>query len=176
LILSSVTHVIILSSILNVGAGFLFKFGVGFITALVGVNLGSAVAFWLSRRFLYERVQKKVQGFKTFQVSGVKLSVCSRWIECDVFDIRVFVLLVVVSLPSQTINASLESNDGWWNALKMVLLARLPPLFPFPLFNYAFGLTNVRLAYDFWSPSSSFFFFFFFLHLCLKAPLKNDSH
>ena len=30
-----------------------------------------------------------------------------------------------------------------WNALKLVVLTRLPPLFPYPVFNYAFGLTKV---------------------------------
>ena len=56
------------SSILNVGAGLLFGLGMGFVTAMIGVNIGATVAFYLSRKFIRDRAAKKVNELKLFQV------------------------------------------------------------------------------------------------------------
>ena len=94
------------------GAGFLFGFGYGFLTAWVGCIIAAVPPFYLSKKLLYERMRKKFDGFKYLRI----------------------------------VNASMESNANKWNALKLVLLMRLPPLFPYPVINYAFGLTKVKFA------------------------------
>ena len=97
------------STVMNVGSGFLFGFGYGFLVAMIGLALGGGIAFVISRRLLATRMQRRLDGFKYLRL----------------------------------INASLESNANKWNALKLVILTRLPPLFPYPIFNYAWGLTRV---------------------------------
>ena len=57
------------STILNVGSGFLFGFGLGFLTAMIGLALGGTVAFFLSRKVLYTRMQRRLEGFKYLRVS-----------------------------------------------------------------------------------------------------------
>ncbi len=54
--------------LLDVGAGYLFGWGVGFITALVGVNLGAAVAFSFSRICTVLSIREWAHGFKDFKV------------------------------------------------------------------------------------------------------------
>ena len=62
------THRPLSSSILNVGSGFLFGLGIGFLTALIGVNVGATAAFYISRKLVYNRVKKRVERFKYFRV------------------------------------------------------------------------------------------------------------
>ena len=54
---------------MNVGSGFLFGFGYGYLTAVIGNNLGSVATFFLSRKVLYTRMQRRLEGFKYLRVS-----------------------------------------------------------------------------------------------------------
>ena len=56
---------------MNVGSGFLFGFGYGYLTAVIGNNLGSVATFFLSRKVLYTRMKKRLEGFKYLRVSYI---------------------------------------------------------------------------------------------------------
>ena len=66
--------------VLNMGSGFLFGPYIGMVTAVVGMNIGAVIAFYLGRYFLYRRVQAKVEAFKYYRVSNLvacaALSLC----------------------------------------------------------------------------------------------------
>ena len=56
------------STIMNVGSGMLFGFGVGMAATVIGVNMGASIAFVLCKVLLRERVARKVEGMRLFKV------------------------------------------------------------------------------------------------------------
>ena len=112
------------STLVTIGSGFLFGFGLGYVTAISGALAGGIIAFILAKYRFGAKVHEKINKINYFRVCA-----CARRVPLT---------------RRQVINESLASNSGFFNALKMVILARLPPLFPYPVINYAFGLTKVR--------------------------------
>lgn len=66
-------HLLMASSILNVGCGFLFGVGIGFPVALCGMVLGSMISFAIARRYGLRRFSTYLNQWQYFTVCAMVL-------------------------------------------------------------------------------------------------------
>ena len=100
------------SFFLNIGAGFLFK-GLGYPVALLGCTLGASISFALARSCLAARLAPRVSTWRHYATLRYMLGRES---------------------------AKRGALGFSWAELKVTLLCRASPIFPFPWLNYLMGL------------------------------------
>tara|TARA_Y100000589_G_C27182643_1_gene641425 strand:+ start:2586 stop:3191 length:606 start_codon:yes stop_codon:yes gene_type:complete len=92
------------ASWLSLVAGFLYGQYLGSLIVFISAFCGATLAFFISKKFLYERIKKVISRFPRFS----KLE-------------------------------KIVEKGG----LRLIILTRLSPLFPFSLLNYFYGLNNI---------------------------------
>ncbi len=157
------------SIITDIGAGFFFRFPLGLLCATIGVSAGHSLAFILSRTLFQRRILDKVNSYKIFKVT-MHTTACALSSACfthahthtvrqshtgRIFWARIRLIGVAVNSSNltsplwlQSINLGLAKQHGLWPALRLIIMTRLSPIFPFPALNYVYGVTQVR-ACDF---------------------------
>eukprot|EP01050_Picozoa_sp_SAG11_P022803 SAG11_NODE_4407_length_1909_cov_1.539779_1_plen_221_part_00 len=98
--------------------GFLYGAFEGYVVTIVGGMLGATGAYYLSKSWLKEKMQKQLAGNETFD---------------------------------KIVRAMGNGGVGTRHTFIVVMLGRLPPFFPFPLFNYAYAITDVSFPIYFWA-------------------------